>query len=360
MPANSLAERLATYTALNAPTGFEEPVLKAAQDELHKTCERVEVDVRGNVYGFQSGTDPDGLVVMITGHADEIGFLTTTILPGGELRIAKLGGPTSTVLPGQKVTVLTEKGFIPGAIGAKAAHVLTVEESHRVPPIHDLYVDIGATSAEEAASWGVEPGAPIVFFGPLTQTNHPHRFFGKCVDNRIGVLSTLVAAERMQSMELPAHRVYAIVVEEEIGLRGAAVAAKHIDPDVVIALDTVPAGGTPDVRDDKLPWKVGDGVLLKVRESKGYSSHGPLRKLIRDVAERNNIPHKVIVDTAGVTDATAAQQASGKVAAVTLGLARKYAHSAVELFDLRDMEAMIDLTCKTTAALLNREQLMRL
>src|SRR5690606_5555881 len=105
------------------------------------------------------------------------------------------------------------------------------------------------------------------------------------------------------------------------------VAAAHARPDVVLAIDTVPAGGTPDLRSDDLPWEIGKGPLLKVRETRGLSTHRPLRELIRRVAEQFSIPYQLIVDTAGITDATSAQQAGGQIAAAVLGLARRYSHS---------------------------------
>jgi putative aminopeptidase FrvX len=101
MSVDALREELARLTALDAPSGFEEPVLRHARDELQACCSQVEVDVRGNVYGFQPGTDPQAPTVMVTAHADEIGFQVTSILPAGFLRFTKIGGPTDMVLPGR-------------------------------------------------------------------------------------------------------------------------------------------------------------------------------------------------------------------------------------------------------------------
>src|SRR5262245_21324102 len=110
MSLENLRERIAAYTALDAPTGFEEPVLRQARTDLAKCCERVEVDVRGNVYGYQPGRDPQAPRIMVTAHADEIGFMVTSLLPDGFLRFTKLGHPTDMVLPGQRVRLLTTRG----------------------------------------------------------------------------------------------------------------------------------------------------------------------------------------------------------------------------------------------------------
>lgn len=359
MSTGDLAARLAELTRLDAPVGFEEPVLRYCRDQLDRLCDRVETDLRGNVYGWLEGTSAEAPRVMLTAHADEIGLMVTSILPDGFLRFAKLGHPNSQILPGQRVRVLADSQPVEGVIGVPPGHILTEEEALRLPPVEAMYIDVGAGSAEEVASWGIEVGTPATLVGELTATRNPHRFFGKAVDNRMGILCVLEIARRLRQQRPAATVGVAIVVEEEVGLRGAAVAAAHIQPQVVLAIDTVPSGGTPDVPADRLPWDIGKGPLLKVRETKGLSTHGPLRRLIRQVAADNGIPYQLVVDTAGITDATSAQQAGPDIAAAVIGLARRYSHSAVELFDLRDMEAIIDLTTHVLAALHSREQLLR-
>jgi putative aminopeptidase FrvX len=355
-----LRERIAAWTALDGPVGFEEPVLRRARDELAKVCQRVECDVRGNVYGYLAGTDGSAPRVMITAHADEIGFLVTSVTAKGFLRFTKLGHPTDLVLPGQRVRILTADGPLDGVIGVKPGHVLSGDEARRVPRIEEMYIDVGATSAEEATAWGVEAGTPAVYVGEMVQTHNPNRCFGKCPDNRAGVVAVLEIAERLAKSPPAAEVVFVIAVEEEIGLRGAEVAAKHVQPDVLLVIDTVPSGGTPDLSPEQLPWDIGDGALLKVRETRGLSTHGPLRKLVQQTAREHGIRHKLIVDTAGITDATSAQQAGGNIAAMVIALARRYSHSAVEMFDVRDVEAIIDLACHVTRRITSAEQLQRL
>jgi putative aminopeptidase FrvX len=356
------AAKLAALTAIDAPSGFEEPVQQHVLSALGPLCDRVEADVRGNVYGTLAApagaTNP--LRVMVMAHADEIGLMVTTLLPGGFLRFTRIGHPTLMVLPGQRVRLLAKAGPIEGVIGVKPGHILAGEAARLVPEVERLYIDVGARSREEADAWGIEPGTPAVFVGPLTATSHPERFVGKAIDNRAGILCVLEAARALSASRPACEVTFVVTVEEEIGLRGAEVAAGRVNPDVVLAIDTVPSGGTPDLAADELPWDIGAGPLLKVRETKGLATHGPLRQLVRTVAEESQIPYQLCVDTAGITDGTAAQQASGDVAAMVLGLARRYSHSAVEMVDLRDIEALIALTVATVQRLHSREQLQRL
>jgi endoglucanase len=360
MQTNHLRQELLHWTAFDSPTGFEEPVLSAVREELFPLCDSVELDVRGNLYGTLAGTDSSAPRVMLTAHADEIGFMVTHLLPGGFLRFTSLGGPTISVLPGQRVRLIGSDGPVEGVIGVKPGHILRGEEAQRVPTIEDMYLDVGAESLEQVSEWGIEPGTPGVFVGELVASLHPHRMFGKSVDNRAGIVAVLNLAKQFSKNKPRCTCQFVITVEEEIGLRGAEVAALKAAPDVVIAIDTVPAGGTPELRSDELPWTIGAGPLLKVRESMGLSTHRPLRKLFRDVAADRGTPYQLIVDTAGITDATSAQQASGDIAALTLGLARRYSHSAVEMLDLRDLAWLIDWTEAAVRELVSRDQLLRI
>src|SRR5687768_12071134 len=174
--------RLAELTALDAPVGFEEPVLRFMRDALAPVCDRVEVDMRGNVYGWQDGREEQAPRVMITAHSDEIGFMVTSVTRDGFLRFTLLGYPTPMVLPGQRVRVLCGEGPREGVIGVKPGHLLSGRDAFQVPDIPDLYIDIGAGSAEEVAAWGVEAGTPAVFVGPLTATLNPRRVMGKAID----------------------------------------------------------------------------------------------------------------------------------------------------------------------------------
>lgn len=359
-----LRDELARLAAIDAPSGFEEPILGYSRERLRQLADTVELDVRGNLYATRPGSDSAASRVMLIAHADQIGFLVTRITDDGFLRFAKLGGPTHTVLPGQRVRVLagapTVSTPVEGTIGVKPGHILSAEEARQVPPLSELYIDVAAESRAQAESWGIEVGTPAVFFGPVTPTNNPHRVIGATIDDRAGLTALFHIAERFKTQALAPTVVYCVSVEEEIGLRGAEVAAKHVLPDLLIALDTVPAGGTPDLKADDLPWAIGRGPLIKVREQQGLITHRPLRELFRRVADEHRVPYQLVVDTAGVTDATSAQQASGAIAALTLGLPRRYSHSAVEMLDLRDLAALIELVVLTLPRLTTKEMLLRI
>ncbi len=357
---DTIFSRLAELTALDAPTGFEEPVLRHARDRLATLADTVETDIRGNLYATRRGTDPDAPAVMVIAHADEIGFMVTGLTGEGFLRFTLIGGPTLMALPGRAVRVLADNGPVHGIIGMKPGHILSGEEERRVPNLSEMYIDIGAASASEAADWGIGPGTPAVLNAPLVRMQNPRLVTGKALDDRTGVLALLEAAALLKQTRIPATVTWCVSVEEETGLRGAAVAAARVQPDVVLVLDTIPAGGTPDLAEGAVPVALGAGPFIKVREVKGLSTHRPLRELVRRVAREQGIPHQYGVDTAGITDATSAQQAGAQIAALPLCIPRRYSHSAVEMADLADVAATASLVAAVLPAVTDRGMLARL
>ena len=351
MSRDSIVEELVYLTTLDAPSGFEEPVQSFCQESFRHLCDRVEFDRRGNVYGHNEPGRADAPKVLVMTHADEIGLQVTHVRPDGFIGFTKIGGVTESVLPGSRVHLLTNKGKVEALVGVRPGHVLDASQMRAVPEVRAMYLDVGFDSKPEVEALGIEPGVPGVLAGPLIRCGDSARVFGKAIDNRAGILAQLKLAEHCRDYRPACAMTFAVTVEEEIGLRGALLAAQRIEPDIVLAIDTVPAGGPPDVAEADLPWKIGQGPIIKVRETKGFVSHRPLRERVLALAREHGIPHQLIVDTAGITDASAAQQASGNIAALTLGLPRRYAHSAVEMLDLNDLENLVKLLCLTIPAL---------
>ncbi len=359
MTRNALFQELAELTAIDAPSGFEEPVISFIKEVMKDCCDEIRLDMRGNVYAVLEGGDSEAPAVMVVAHMDEVGLMVTSVSNGGFLRFTKIGGPTDMVLPGHRIRVLAGESVYEGMIGVKPGHVLSGPEARTVPAVEDMYIDCGFASEEDAEAAGIRPGTPAVFSGELRCLNSENLVYGKAVDDRAGILAMIHAAYRLKDAQLPQTVVWCFSVEEEIGLRGAAVAAMEIQPDVLIALDTCPAGGTPELSPDQLPWRIGKGPLIKVRETRGLSSHPKLYSLFTRTAELSEIPFQRVVDTAGITDASSGQQAGASIAALSIGLARRYSHSSVEVLDLDDLAALIDLLEAGVMACDNRTILYR-
>jgi endoglucanase len=167
------------------------------------------------------------------------------------------------------------------------------------------------------------------------------RVAGKGLDNRAGCVVLLHLLERLHGQVVPCRLTGLVTAQEEAGLRGAKVAFTRLQPDLALVVDTRPAGGTPDTRSHPSLPRVGQGVILSCATS-GYLVSRSVQNAMQDVAERRGVAYQWSVASGGSSDASAAHLAGAGVATMDLGLPRRYAHSPVELLDLRDLAAAVD------------------
>jgi putative aminopeptidase FrvX len=341
---NEVKTLLAELTAIPGISGQETLVVKRLVELLTPLADSVEVDRFGNIFALKKGSKP-GPRLMITAHSDEIGAMVKSIEKDGYLRFQKVGGTLDPLLLGRQVMV---NGHV-GVIGVKAGHMQTPEERTRVVSSNNLYVDLGVNSAEEVRAMGIRVGDPIVYVAPLSAMGgNPDRVFGKAVDDRIGCALMVKLFEQLQDMDLAGDVYGVITVQEEVGLRGATVAAHRLNPDLAIALDTVPAGDTPDINTNKeLPILIGHGPAIQVLSGgtggKGFLLNPAVKKFIVDVAEEAGVPHQLAVFSGGNTDATAMHLVQDGIFAAALTIPRRYSHSPVEMLDLNDAIHALDL-----------------
>jgi len=320
-------------------SGCEQPVVKYMKEKLEPFADEIQVDTSGNVIAVRHGNRP-GPRLMIEAHGDEVGFCVKNILANGFLYFDKVGTQSDKVMEGRKVWV---KDAIPGIIGIKPGHLQSAEESRRVKTSRECYIDIGMSSKEEVEKLGVKIGDPIVLQSSFMEMTNKDLICTKSVDNRINCAILIELFRQMKELDF-AGTVYAVAsVQEEVGLRGAAMVGNLIQPDYAIALDTIPAGDTPDVDTEKdLPMYLGKGPGLPV--AYGYHfpifayAHPQVRKMIEKAAEREKISLQYVTLTGdGYSTNAATLSTAGKgIPTATLTVPRRYSHSPVELFDLND------------------------
>jgi endoglucanase len=280
---------------------------------------------------------------MLAAHTDEIGFLVKSIEPAGFLRFERLGGATEFSLIGQKVIV---DGRHHGVIGVRPGH-LTRDAEKRLPPVSEMYIDVGVSSAAEAQTLGIGIGSTVTFATPIAPTANPDRLAGHAVDDRLGLAVMLHALERIKGA--PAGNVVAVATsQEEVGLRGAEVAAFRVQPDYALAIDTIPVGDTSDVHPTKeLPLALGRGpalILAAGSGQRGAITHPAVKRHLLAAAEHAGVPvQPVLVLNMANTDATAIHTSREGVPTGTISLPRRYSHSPVEMFDLNDAAMAVRL-----------------
>src|SRR5699024_1827166 len=142
-------------------------------------------DNLGSLVAKKTG-DQDGPRIMVAGHLDEIGFMVTRIDEKGFVYFQTIGGWWSQVMLAQRVTIMTSKGDVTGVIGSNPPHSLSAEP--RIKPVNmkDMFIDIGPSSKEEAAEFGVKPGDSVVPYFEFTPLKNEKMLLAKAWDNRIG------------------------------------------------------------------------------------------------------------------------------------------------------------------------------
>lgn len=306
--------------------------------ELEGVVDEITEDVMGNLIATKRGGD---FSIMIAAHMDEIGLMVQYIDERGFIRVVPLGGWFGPVLYCQRVVLHGKNGPVMGVIGAKPPHVMKPEERKREIKIEDMFIDVGATSEDEVKELGIEVGTPITLDREYTELTG-NRITGKALDNRVGVAMLIRA---LQQIESP-HTIYGVfTVQEELGLKGAKVSAYSLNPDCAIATDVTIPGDHPGIEKKDASVEMGKGpVLVLVSASgRGLMADPRMTAWLREAAEKSNIPYQLEVGTGGNTDATIIHLERGGIPSIPFSIASRYIHSPVEVVDIGDLEAGIQL-----------------
>ncbi len=329
-----LRETLRELTALDGVAGQETAVVRALRERFAPLADDVTVDRMGNVLATKRGEGPH---LVLSAHSDEIGGLVTAVEADGKIRFAKNGGVIETLLVGRKVRV----GGVPGIVGVKAGHLQRPEEQRTVPPIRDLYIDVGYDTAAEVAALGIRQGTQVTYDAPLSELTNRDRVYGKAVDNRISCAILLLLLERLQGQTLGGTLTCAVAVQEEVGLRGAQVLAYRLDPDYIIVMDTMPSGDTPEMRlTQDANVRIGAGPVIRLMAGGGggggHLMPPQMVRLLLDTAEAEGIPVQPTVLPGANTDAATMHLVREGIPVGVINLPRRYSHSPVEMLDLND------------------------
>ncbi len=354
----ALLKRLADSFGVS---GFEDETRSLVISELEGMADELYVDRLGNVVAVRHGRNR-GFKLVWDAHMDEIGFMVRHIDENGFIYFLPVGGWDPRVLPGQRVRIRTRSGgLVTGVIGVTPPHLLKREERDKVIPLERLYIDIGASSREEVEEAGIEVGSPIDLDRGAVRLLGS-RVTGKAFDDRVG-LAVLIEAFRMLDGEQEPTVYLVASTQEEVGPKGARVAAQWIQPHAAIAVDVTAANDVPEAPERERVALLGRGPVLKLAD--GYAASGliasrPLLELLRETAEREGIPYQLSILPRGTTDASEIQLAGPGVPAVVVAVATRYLHSPVELLDLKDAEAAARLIAAATKRMTMRWYLEKL
>ena len=337
-----------------SPTGFEMRGQQVWADWIKAHASEVACDAYGSTWATLPGKTKR--IVMLEAHADEIGYMIKHIDERGFLRIDRVGGSDAATARGRRLTILGDKGNVSAIVGNTAMHLRRDEAgTEKAPAVHELWVDVGAASAEEVAALGIRVGHPAVYQdGPLELANK--RLIGRAIDNRIGSYIIAQVMKRIASgKKKPAFTLICLnAVQEEIGGNGAMMATYRLKPDLCICLDVTHATDTPGIDPAKFGnVKLGAGPSL----THGTANHPHQVKRLIDVASHAKlaIQHEASSRFTG-TDTDKIFHSREGIPSALVSLPLRCMHSVVETAHLDDIAHTIDLLTEFVLSLTEKDE----
>ncbi|MDR1590656.1 MAG: M42 family metallopeptidase [Puniceicoccales bacterium] len=327
-----------------SPSGHEFEAQKVIDRYMANAVDEYRKDTIGNRFATLKTNDQNPML-MLSGHMDELGFSITYIDEKGFLSFDTIGGHDRSIIPGRRVRILSQKGDVFGITGKRAIHLLDDDEENKVPKIHELWIDIGVKSEEEAKKL-VRIGDPVIYETPETVAlNDTSNITGRAFDDKAGAYVVMEVMRRLISERhsLNCNVTSVASVQEEVGLRGAINASYSCMPTVGIAVDVGHATDFPDCSNKRFSKvELGGGPMI----TRGVNINPIIFDRIIECAEKENIPYQIDADTRPTgTDARPMQVTRGGVPTGLISIPLRYMHTPVEMANLDDIENVIRLIC---------------
>jgi len=344
---------LRDLVSISGPCGFEHEVARYLVSRLKGVADEIWVDGLGNVIAKKSGAHP-GPVLMLSAHADEVGFIVKKIESNGLIRFEKIGGHDDRTILNERVIIRTQDGTLrEGVIGCISAHMMRFDNTQLVRKHSEMYIDVGAKDAAGVARLGIRVADPITWHTPYQEFGE-NRAMGHGFDDRAGCAVLAKCLEDIDFTKVHGTVYGVFSAQEELGLRGARVASQQITADVAIAVDTTAASDTFEAMMDNTT-RLGGGVSIKAMDFSLLASLAVRRKLT-GLAEENGIPHQIEVFCGIGTDAGEMHKEKAGVPTCVLSIPSRYAHCPVEVIDLDDLQATKDLLTAFITSMTTREE----
>jgi putative aminopeptidase FrvX len=318
-----MKELLKTLVEIPGPSGYESQVRNQIREWIEPLVDELRVDPLGNLVAVRKQTDAPRL--MLVAHMDEIGLMVTHVDQQGFARFVALGGVMPIHCVGGRVRFLNG---VQGVIGVEKNPT-----SSEIPPLERMFIDVGASSAEDCP---IRIGDVAVFDRSFVDLGK--RVVSKAMDDRVGVAVLIEALRRIEKSVFEIYFVFS--VQEEVGVRGATVAAFGVEPDLGLAIDVTATGDTP--KGHRMEVRLGKGPAIKIRDA-GMLADPRLIQWMVQTAEKARIPYQREILEFGGTDARAIQLSRGGVPAGVLSIPCRYVHAPSEMVDMEDVENAVKL-----------------
>jgi endoglucanase len=339
MPTYEAPAFLLELLKAKSPSGAEAQAQAVYDQFVQPHAEAYANDALGCRYAtLNTGGAP---TLMFAGHMDELGLIITYVNKDGFLYFDTIGGHDRTIISGRRVIIQTAHGPVKGVTGKRAIHLMEESDRKKVPEIHEIWIDIGAKSKEDALK--------RIAIGDVATYDHEFEFIhgsigtARAFDNKVGAYVVGEALVRLakQKSALGAKLVSVATTQEEIGVRGATTSAFTVNPHVALAVDVGHATDHPDCDNRKYgETKLGAGPII----CRGPNINPKVFERLLACAKKAKIPFQLEADPRPTgTDARAIQMARGGVACGLVSIPLRYMHTPSEVVDLEDVENCVKL-----------------
>jgi putative aminopeptidase FrvX len=326
-----LKEHLTRLGEAHGPSGYEGPVREVVHADWADFTDDMTTDSLGNLVGAKWGNrqEEPRRRIMLAAHMDEVGMLVREI-SGPFIRVRRVGGLDHRVMLSQPV-IVHGKEALPGVVAAVPPHLLPSNKRNSYPDVDDLIIDVGLGEEQVAAL--VRVGDPVTLDAPVTALVGD-RLAGKAMDDRACIAAITACLQELQKRNHVWDVLAVATVQEEVGMRGAQVAAHQLNPDIAIALD-VTFAQQHGIGETDGAFSLGSGPAISL----GANFHPKLYEKLVDAAKRLEMSVNIdpLPGRSG-TDAWTIQVAREGIPTALIGMPIRNMHSPVEVVDINDIK----------------------
>lgn len=335
------------FSNANGTAGHEQEVVRLFKSRMAGYGD-TKVDGMFNALTARRGNTGKRPVIQLDAHSDSVGLLVQAVRPNGLIKFVTLGGMVPTNIPAMKVRVQNRDGeLITGVVATKPPHFMTAAEKGQVPTLADMSIDVGTSSREETIQdLHIDTGCPIFFAVDCEYKPAQGMFFGKDFDNRLGAAGLVETFDQLAGRDLGVDVVASLSAQEEVGLRGAYVTARKVNPDLAIVFEGCPADDTftPDWLSQT---RVKGGPMLRDMDT-SFIANPLFEQFAADTATKLGIPFTRAVRTGGGVDGAAITYWQG-APTIVIGIPVRYEHTAFNWAALSDFQAATRLAAALIA-----------
>lgn len=326
------------------PSGCEDRVADLIKENIEGSYDELIPDRMGGVVALVRGNGKSDKKVMLSAHMDEVGFMVREVRDDGLICFSSMMGPDTRIMAGRRVTVGDVDRLTRGVMTLKPVHTVDRGDRDKAAPIDELYIDIGASSKEEAEKY-VKLGDYGTFESDFVQFGENGRMLkAKALDDRLGCALLIETMRKIYANKenLTCDVYFAFTCREELGIGGARCTSHKLRPDYALVFEATAVADIYGVPETSRVGVRGEGGVLSLVDRSTIYDKG-LTELILNVAKENGIPCQIKKYVSGGNDASHIQRAAEGVKCAAISAPCGYIHTASDVIALSDYEAMCDL-----------------